>query len=391
MSSFALRLPLAAAVLACIASLSVGQERPEDEPMSGRLEAAQATELKAELKNYNGELRLKMVVAPGTKVAAGDVVAQLDATEFERWLARTRENAQLAEQALTAAQDASDQYNVALPLQLQKAQRDFDRATEALDFFRKKDKQNRIRNSEMGIESFEFSIQDQEEELKQLEALYKGNDLAKESQDIVLNRSKRRLKQSKERFEMQKESHRRFVELEIPRIEQDMTAAVENTRNELERLKRLQEKGNFEITNRLVRSRQGVEDARKALADLEADAGAFVIKAPHSGLVMVGGLGGNNSVATPLKAGDRVNRGQAVACVVDTAKLTVTVNVPLAQRGNFAVGGKVTAKNGTEIAVEGRVTACGFVVDGKGRVAVVAEIANADGKLLPGLKVSLGQ
>lgn len=388
MSRLVMRLPLAAALIACVAGASLAQEGGDDS-FTGRLEAAVSTELKVDLKNYNGDLRLKMVVAPGTKVNAGDVVAQLDATDFDRWLARARENAALADQALTAAQDGNDQYNVALPLQLQKAQRDFDRATESLDFFRKKDRQNRIRNSEMGIESFENNIEDQEEELRQLEALYKGNDLAKESQDIVLNRSKRRLKQSKERFEMTKESHKRFVELEIPRIEQDMVAAVDGTRNELERLKRLQEKGNFEVNNRLVRSRQGLEDARKALADLESDVGAFTLKAPHAGLVLVGGLGGNNSVSAGLKAGDRVARGQAVATVVDTSKLMVTFNVPVAQYDRATVGSTVEIKYGAAVTAQGRITARGFIVDAKGRVSATAEIANAEGKLLVGTKVEV--
>lgn len=388
MSRFAMRLPLAVALLACVAGTSLAQEGGDD-AYTGRLEAVRATELKAELKNYGGELRLKMIAAPGTLVKAGDVVAQLDATEFERWLARARENAQLAELALSAANDAAEQYAVGLPLQLQKAQRDFDRASEGLDFFRKKDRQNRIRMSEMGLEGTENSIADQEEELRQLEALYKGNDLAKESQDIVLNRSKRRLKQSKERFEMQKEAHKRFVELEIPRTEQDMVAAVEASRNELERLKRLQEKGNIEVTSRLVRSRQGAEDARKALADLEADAESFVLKAPHAGLVMIGGLGGNNSVSMGLKAGDRVARGQALVSVVDLTRLSVTFGVPVASRAKAVPGASVEVRGPEDLAVTGRVTGAGFVVDAKGRINAVAEVDNADGKLLPGTKVSL--
>ncbi|MBX3474095.1 MAG: HlyD family efflux transporter periplasmic adaptor subunit [Planctomycetes bacterium] len=388
MSRFSMRLPLAATLLVCLASATLAQEGGDD-TLSGRLEALKTTEHKAEFKNFGGELRLKSIAAPGKAVKAGDVLAQLESAEFDRWLARARENAALAELGLSAATDAADQYAVNLPLQLQKAQRDFDRATEALDFFRRKDRQNRIRNSEMQIEGSENSIADQEEELRQLETLYKGNDLAKESQDIVLNRSKRRLKQSKERHEMSKESHKRFVELDIPRIEQDMVAAVESTRNELERLKRLQEKGNIEVQNRLVRARQGAEDARRALADLEADAEAFTIKAAHGGLVMVGGQGGNNSVSAALKAGDKLARGQAVATVVDTSRMVVTVSVPLSQRSTYAVGAAVSVRHGPDTVGTGTVTAAGFLVDAKGRFSVTAEFANNEGKMLPGMKVSL--
>lgn len=393
MSRVALRLPLAALVFAVSAfhavSAPISAQEAPDEAFSGRLEAGQSTELKIDLKGYSGELRLKSVLAPGSRVKAGDVVATLDATEFDRWLTRARENAQLADQALQAAQDGMDQYNLVIPLQLQKTQRDFDRATEALDFFRKKDRQNRIRNSEMGLESFQNSIEDQEEELAQLEKLYKGNDLAQESQDIVLNRSKRRLKQAKERFEMAREAHKRFVELEIPRQEQDLVAGLESAKNELARVKRMVEVGNFDVTNKLVRSRQGAEDAKRALADLESDAGAFTIKAPHAGLVVVGGLGGNNSVSVGLKAGDKLQRGQAVAGVVDTGKLNLTMQFPAASRDKVVVGATVEAKAGDGTVARGRVTAVGFMVDAKGRIAATVEVENTDGKLLVGTKVEI--
>lgn len=362
---------------------------PAAEDFSGRLEAGQATEVKVDLKNYSGELRLKMVLAPGMKVAAGDLVAQLDATDYERALKRATENADLAAQSLQAAQDAAGQYPAALALQIAKSQRDLDRATELLKFFQETDKKNRIRSGEMGIESGQNNIEDQEEELKQLQELYHGNNLAKESQDIVLNRSKRRLAQTKERFEMQKASHKRFMEVDIPRQEQDLITGLEAAKLEMERVKNVQEHGNVELNSRMARARQADEDAKRALADLNADKGAFELKAPHAGVLVVGGLAGNNSISTSVKAGDKLRAGQAVCAVVDWTKMGMTFGFGSAAFGKVAVGGNVEIKTADNVVATGKILAVGFMVDGRGRLSATLEVENAEGKLLPGTKAGV--
>ena len=82
----------------------------------------------------------------------------------------------------------------------------------------------------------------------------------------------------------------------------------------------------------------------------------------------MGGLAGNNSVTNYLKAGDRVNRGQAVASVIDLSKLSVTFAFPAGSRDKVVVGANVQVKSG-DLVVEGKVSAVGFIVDQKGRLS----------------------
>lgn len=370
-------------------SLATAQEeRGETDALSGRLQPARASELKLELKGYGGELTLKLLLAPGTAVKEGEVVAEASAPEYEDALARAQENVQLNEMGLQLLEEAARGAQEGYKLQLERTQRSAQRAEQDLDYFLKKQKKDSIRNSELGIESFDHSIKDQEEELAQLEKLYQGNDLAKESQDIVLNRSRRRLAVSKERFEMAKEEHKRLVEVGIVRREEDLRAARDAAALELARVSSSVARDNVDMQAKLIRSRRALEDARKALADLEADAARLKLTAPHDGFVAAGAWNNNDGASQPVRIGDRLSRGAVIATVVDTGKLSVTVNVQVGSRDKFKPGTQVSAKAG-EVSAAGVVKAIGFVVNKAGMVTAVIEVDNAAGALLPGQKVNV--
>ncbi len=56
-----------------------------------------------------------------------------------------------------------------------------------------------------------------------LDRLYKGNELAQESQDIVLKRARRRLKRTKEALKLRQRAHDRSLKYDIPKIEKEKT------------------------------------------------------------------------------------------------------------------------------------------------------------------------
>lgn len=382
------KLAVAALIALTISGLGFAQE--ETEALTGRLQPAQATELKLDLKAYNGEMTLKLLQAPGTPVKKGDLVAEVDATDYEDALVRAKENVQLNEMGLQNMQDAIANHDKSFKLQLEGAERAAKRAQEDMDHWFNQQRKDSIRDAELNIESYGHSIEDQEEELAQLEKLYQGNDLAKESQDIVLNRSKRRLKNSKERFDMAKAEHKRNIDVHFPRRDEDVRNGKAWADNELARHKLEQERGNLDLKVKLLHYQRGLTDAKKHLADLESDKPRFKLAAPHDGLVAAGVWAGNDGASQPVKIGEKVGRGATIATVVNTAKLTLTVNVKVESRAKFAAGAnvKVTVAEGTDTA-SGKVTSIGFVVSRAGMVTALVDVDNTAGKLLPGQKVGV--
>lgn len=375
----------ALSLLLIIGTSALAQEAPE-EALSGRLQPTQVTELKIDLDAYNGELRLKSLLAPGTKVKKGEVVAEIEAPEYEDALDRAAENVKLSEYSVQSLEESLAYATESYKQQLLRTQRNADRAAQDYDYFMSHQRAENIRNSEMGLENYENNIADQEEELAQLTELYKGNDLAKESQDIVLNRSKRRLKTTKERFEMAKKDHARLLEVGLKRREEDLMLAKQAAALELARVQGDSQKNNTDLEGKLIRTRRGLADARKALKDLQGDAGKLQLVAPHDGLVANGGWNGNDGAQTPLTVGDKVNRGQVLATVVDQTKLTLSVSVKLEGREKFAPGTAVVVG---EAKLPGTVKTIGFVVGKGNMVTANIEVENAEGKLLPGQKVDV--
>lgn len=385
------KLLLAPLFLFAIAGASLAQDdAPAGKAAGGTLKPARVSELRFELKSFQGELKLKSIVAPGTVVKAGTVLAECEAADYADALVRAKEELMAAEVGHKAALEADEQHKRSFPMQLAKAKRDMDRAVDALDYFVKVDRANRVRDGELGLESFRANVEDQQEEMNQLERLYKGNDLAKESQDIVLNRSKRRLSQSKERLAMAEARHIRWINIEMPRQLEDMTAAAEFAKAEHERLARADKSGHGELAMRLIRAERGLKDAQKRVADLEADSNALKLVAAFDGVALVGGMQGNDGVTASLRVGDKVNRAAPVVTLIDTSKLLLNVEVKLTRRGDYPVGKDVTV-NCADLGAEApaKVIGRGAVANG-GRITIQLEVDNKSGNLMAGANATIG-
>jgi hypothetical protein len=358
-------------------------------PLSGTVHAPHRTELKLGFEAFSGDVRIKTLVAPGMVVEEGAAIATVELVDAAEVFEEAAEAAELAQLNFVMAEEALRRHNEGLPHQLERARISLERAEEALVYYRETERDRRIRSNEISLEQSRNSIKDQEEELEQLERLYQGNDLAKESQDIVLNRARRRLEVSKERLEMEEEAHERLVEVTLPRREQDLEAGVVSARDSLERLEHLHEHGNVDLISRLQRARRSADQARERAENLEADMQRTELKAPHAGLVVLGAFSGNDGVTARHRVDDEVSAGAVIATLVDHTRLETTVRVPLNRRVAFQPGAKVHVRNGDlGDAVPGRVVALGGLVN-DGSVAARIEVDNSSGTLLPGASVEV--
>lgn len=208
-----------------------------DAATEATLAAARATNATLELRRFNGEVRIKSIVTPGTVVKEGDMLAELTAPELEKSLQIATEQLEAAQWSLKSMELSVKQAEDKAPTRYQAALVELQLAQQELVKFEEGGREDRIANSLMNIEQLKASIADQQEELKQLETLYKGNDLARESQDIVLNRSRRALEQTKERLRLTERGHVRMLKYELPLELHRLKRTVEDRKEEVERQK----------------------------------------------------------------------------------------------------------------------------------------------------------
>jgi RND family efflux transporter MFP subunit len=155
-------------------------------------------------------------------------------------------------------------------------------------------------------------------------------------------------------------------------------------REDLERDQRLYQAGalaqrQLEATRRAsLQAEAGLADARARYATAELGMRRTELRAPFRGVIS----------ARPVKVGDIVQVGAAIATVVDPASLRLEAQVPVGQLAAVKVGTPVifTITGGDGGEVTGRVTRVNPAVDPVTRqVPIVVSLPNREGHLVAGL------
>lgn len=385
---------LFAAALICAANFNRAQDAPaqplETETRSGVAVASRTTSVVVEAKGYGGELKLKSMVAPGTIVKEGEVIATVEAPDYAEELQGAQAWAQIARSKAAWCEHSLNWETKSADIRLQRTKLNLEAAQSAWDVFNGGGKQDRITNADLGVQYNKDSIEDQEDELRQLDALYKGNDLAKESQDIVIKRAKRRLEQSRVRLKLVQNDYDRLIKIELPREEQNLKLTLENAKLEYESALERGKNGLSEWLGQCVGARQEAENAAKRVQKLQALKESWEIKAPHAGLVLHAGDAGQDGVTATLTAGQKVGNGQAIATVVDASTLRVTVGVDpravrIAKMQRNTIKVEVTELG---ISLEARVVSIASLVQNE-KVALIVEVTPGDSGLMHGQKVQV--
>jgi multidrug efflux pump subunit AcrA (membrane-fusion protein) len=173
-----------------------------------------------------------------------------------------------------------------------------------------------------------------EEEYRQLEKMYKADDLLEETEKIVLRRAKNGVDRAKLEFELAQAAHEESVKFGLPRSEEKAKDLTERSRIDTEFTK---------LTSPLVMSKHRLEaeklkvardQGQEKLKKLTADRDAMIVKAPVDGIVYYGrsvrGKWSALSVET-LRRGAPIMPNEVFMTVVQTRPLTIRTTVPESQ------------------------------------------------------------
>lgn len=387
---------LTALVLAalCATAFTTAQDAPaqpvETETQAATAAAVRATPVYVEYKGYNGVLRVKSIVAPGALVKEGETIATIEAADYAEELQGAQAGAQATRSRVAMLEHALKWDAKYKEVREQRAKLNHEAAKSALEQFLATGKKDRTTWAELNVQYNIDSIEDQEDELRQLEALYKGNDLAKESQDIVIKRAKRRLEQSRTRLKLAQNEYERIVKKDLPQEELNLQNNAENARLDYESAMERGKQGISELFAQLVYAKQDLSGAEKRLAKLLELRSTVEVKAPHAGLLLHGGDGGLDGVTATLAGDQKIGNGQHVATVLDTSTLRITVGINAAavriakmQRNTAKV--EVAALG---ISLEARVVSISPIVRDD-KVTIVLEVTPGDSGLMHGQKVQV--
>jgi multidrug resistance efflux pump len=303
-------------------------------------------------EEYFGELLLLEALPHGSPVNAGDVIARFDLRNIDRQILIAEREIRAAELQLESARiqagiDAERESQT-----LESARKELELARRYFEGYESVELDLVHREAEARRQYTEHSIEDQQAELKQLEAMYRDDELTDATEEIVLSRSRRNLARTVQSLKLQDE-RRAYTEafseaIQTERRRKDVEAKADH-------LKRLEAR--VEIDGRTRRN--GVVQVEEALADkvdklekLRRDREMLTVRAPRNGIL----LHGSADDYRPGKSAPRYERGQRAAlrsvlfCVAEPDRVWLALDVPESELEEVREGTPVRV---TPVAVPG--------------------------------------
>jgi len=362
--------------------------------LSGVLEPVGAAEVKYEPEAYAGELEV-VEAFRGGPVEKDQVLVRFSTEKLDEQLAVVARDVEIARRTLARQQEEAKKAKEASDAGVERATLERDRAAKALQRFVDAERAMRAKDGELRVKGTEDSIKDQEEEFAQLEKMYGAGDAVEETERIVLARARRQIERSRIGLEFQRSRHKWFVEVDLPDEQRSLELGARKEALEHERMVATVALALEQSLLELARAEAAFAKQEKALADLQRDREALVLKAPRAGLAIPGACvkgkwQGTEETLKELEKGGKLRAKVAVFTVVEPGAVTARAAVAEAKVLSVKPGAAVEVRPAADekAKLTGRVRSVATVAS-EGAFPVVIDVEQREARFLPGFTVKL--
>jgi len=303
---------------------------PSTVERTGTFVPVHAVEVKLDLESFQGPLEIADVMAHGSPVREGDVLARFktDAIDdqieaAERDLRSTEIRHQNAREQARLDAENSD-------ARLDDANENLAAAERALAAFEKNELELKRRGNDLSDAYSKDNIEDQKDELAQLEKMYTADELTDATEEIVLKRSRRQLARTETSFELQ-QARRKFdadyAEQEQRRQKTDSVKDARRGRDRLARQLEMEKRGRDDSLTRLDPE---MKSAQERVDKLRHDREKLTVRAPRAGMLLHGALDDYKPgrSATRLEAGGNASPKGKLFTIATAGEYGVALDVP---------------------------------------------------------------
>ncbi len=355
-------------------------------------EAAAMEPVKLEPKAW-ADLTVLECVPHGARVKKGGLLVKLDTDKLKDQIADLEQDQPAAKVALEVASAELDNLVQTTPLRLEAAKRTQRVADEDYAYFQKTSRTQKEKDARFGVKSAEQWLENAQDELTQLEKMYKADDLTEETEGIILKRqrfgvesaqrqldnarlnSERSLKTTIPREHETLQSQKRDQDLALSLAEQTLPKTLAKKRLEVEKMKRDQKK------------------AEKRLADLRQDLDNLTVCAPIDGIVYYGACEGGKWTTGPvvgkkLAPGGKLAPFEVFMTVVNPEKLRLKAVAPETELSRLKPGleGKATPVSAPDQKLVVKLEEIGIVpLPASGFEATLSLKKNGGARFMPGM------
>jgi HlyD family secretion protein len=311
--------------------------------LDGVFESQKMHEVLVKPEEWAG-LTVLEAVPHGTRVKEGDVLLRFDAKKLDQAISDLQAEQKLNDLATRLASDQLRALEKTLPMDIEASKRTARVAAEDRAEYFATDRPFLLKAVEHHLKDSKDSVDYQAEELRQLEKMYKADDITEETEKIVLKRARDTLE--REKFwglESTQRRHDETLKYLIPRMDTQIKEyadrkAIESEKDKLQ-LPLMLQKLRLELERLKTQAARSAERLQKLLADQKL----MVVKSPIGGVVYYGKasrgkFGDSNTIAEMLRRHSNVQANQVLMTIVQPDDLFIRTSVPEEQLHKVRVG-----------------------------------------------------
>jgi hypothetical protein len=303
-----------------------------DVALDGVFEAQHMTEVVLRGKEWS-DYEVLSAVEHGATVNSGDVLVTLDTEKIDKSIADLQREQAVARLALQEADSLLESLRGTVPLDLVATERSKRNADQDLSYFLNVDKPLGERIIAFNVKTSENFLAYAQEELRQLEKMYKADDLVEETEEIVLKRTRDAVERAKFMVEIMKSDRDAALKMRLPRAEEAVKTAAERQALDTQKAKATLPLALRRSELALEKLKIEADRSEEKLRRLLSDRSAMIVKAPVGGVVYYGRCSrgkwsGLETVAEKLHRGGRLASDDVFMTIVQTRPLLVRSTVP---------------------------------------------------------------
>ena len=255
--------------------------------LTGMLEARNQAEVVLDPEAWTAFI-VKRACEQGARVKKGDLLVEFETEKIDEEIRDTKAALEISKLGVDGAADDLRWLQETAPLDLAAAVRARQIAEEDLKRYLEADGPLAERTSQNAVKLARFALEYTSEELRQLEKMYKADDITEDTEEIILTRARRDVESAKFSLEATVIRTEEHLKLNLPRQKEALQEGLKRAALAMEKataaLPKLEAKKKLD----LQKLKTDHEKARRHLEDLEKDRSGMTIASPREGIVYFG-------------------------------------------------------------------------------------------------------
>jgi len=360
----------------------------------GAFDPVDPFEVRLRPKAYTGEMTINAIVPNGAVVKKGAVLLEIDPAPMKRALAAAQNEMLAAEATQIRAETDAKVAEQSDLLALYQQQEYVKEAEESVKWFEKVDGPQMLKMLDLNTEQAKNQMDDGQDELAQLQKMYKSEELTNATADIVVKRAIRQVDLSKTVYNLTKALSNKLRTANYPRAKQRVDEGLESAHQQFTLFEASQLQGKVLRQTGLASVRAATETVKLKLDDLTADSEKFIVRAPSDGIVGYGQIvngAWSGADARVLRPGERLSGSTVVMTLYRPGRLRVALELPEVKFFAIAPGQKASIQPTAfpELKYEGMCDVVPRTGGSSGNFPLTISTGDLDTRLAPGMKAQV--